>query len=176
MAKKPRVYADSCCFIDVVKQDVRQPPKEPGRDEDVARFKLVLEASRDGEISLFTSSVSLVECLHADNKLDEEVKRKFKSLLTSGQYVTLAGVDPFIAEDARDIKWVHGISMKGLDYLHLATAVQLDCSELLTTDRKHMLDKREAIYKKVSVRVRRPVDTTSLSSDRLQLKISGGDS
>lgn len=62
------------------------------------------------EVHLFTSTLTIAECRHVgDTVLTEEVKSRFNRLLMSGQYLRLVQMTPFIASDARDLHWVHGI-------------------------------------------------------------------
>src|SRR5690606_29225978 len=108
----PKLYIDSCCFIDAAKTAIKAKLPE-GRDRDVLFFKRILESSRAGEIELYTSTLTVVECLHAGGDLSDEVKRVFTSLLCSGQYVRLVTPDLFVAERSRDLRWVHDITVKG---------------------------------------------------------------
>jgi hypothetical protein len=62
------------------------------------------------------------------------VKSEFDRLLMSGQYVRLVQMTPFIAVDARDLRWVHGIALKGADSVHVASALAMKCSEFLTSN------------------------------------------
>ena len=58
----------------------------------------------------------------------------FRDMLTSGQYVILVQDSVLIGEQARDLLWVHGISLKGADAVHVASAVAAGCSEFVTFD------------------------------------------
>jgi hypothetical protein len=132
MADKSRIYLDSCCFIDAAKQAIGILPTE--RDADVWYIRQVLEAHKDGEIVAFTSVLTITECTHADGNIDARVQGVFSRLLTSGQYVTLVQPTPFIAADGRDLRWKHGITLSGADYLHVASGLAVKCTEFLTTD------------------------------------------
>lgn len=86
---------------------------------------------------VFTSVLTITECLHADCVADDRVKNLFTRLLTSGQYFTLVQPTPFLAADARDLRWRHGIEgVRGADYIHLQSALSTRCREFLTTDTK----------------------------------------
>lgn len=129
-----RVYIDSCAFIDMAKVAVGKIIATD-RESDVWHMKRLLEAGRDKEVEIFTSTLTIAECTHVgDNDISDEVKANFSALLTSGQYVRLVETTPFIGEDARDLRWLHGISLKGADSLHVATALDRKCEELLTTN------------------------------------------
>ncbi len=132
MAEKSRIYLDSCCFIDIAKQSIGILPT--ARDVDVWYLWKILEAHKDGEIAVFTSMLSIVECTHADGNMTPKVRDLFIRLLMSGQYVTLVQPTPFLAADGRDLRWKHGVTLKGADYLHIASGLAVKCAEFLTTD------------------------------------------
>lgn len=134
MADVRRVYIDSCAFIDMVKVAVGKVI-DSDRESDVWHMKRLLEASRDKEVEVFTSTLTISECTHiGDDDISDEVKSNFSALLTSGQYVRLVQTTPFIGEDARDLRWRHDIRLKGADSLHVATALDRKCEEFLTTN------------------------------------------
>lgn len=131
MAELRRAYLDSCCFIDMVKTSVGQVLSTE-REEDVWYLKRLLEAHRDGEVALFTSTMTIAECSHVgEERPSEKVKSEFTRLLTSGQYVRLVQATPFVAQDARDLRWSHGIALRGMDTVHVASALQMKCEEFL---------------------------------------------
>jgi len=79
----------------------------------------------------------VAECTHAgDENITDEVKELFVRFLTSGKHVVLIQPDVFVAEDARDLRWKHKISLSGADALHVASALSVGCKEFLTTDQK----------------------------------------
>jgi hypothetical protein len=49
MANNPKLYVDSCCFIDAAKHEIQRLP-DTGRAKDVWFVKKLLEASRDRKI------------------------------------------------------------------------------------------------------------------------------
>lgn len=169
------MYIDTCCFIDLAKYMVDEVVRSE-REQEVAYVKMILEAMRAGEIEGYTSTLTIVECLHVNGEITEEGKSVFKSLLTSGQYVTLISPTPFIAEAARDLRWVDGIVIpgNGADYLHVASALEVRCRELLTFDgekkRRGILDVAGAIALK-GLAVRKPSETTSLTDARRQMSL-----
>jgi PIN domain len=131
---KPRIYMDSCCFIDMAKHKIGSP-SVTHRANEIWHYRQLLRASRDGHISVVTSTLTIAECQYADSKPPEEiVKVLFSKLLMSGQYVSLVQPTPFIAADARDLLWNHGISLKGADGLHVASALERRCIEFISTD------------------------------------------
>lgn len=52
MRIRPRLYLDSCCFIDVVKEQVGQLPTDAGRANDVWHLKQLMKAHRNGDVQL----------------------------------------------------------------------------------------------------------------------------
>jgi predicted nucleic acid-binding protein len=134
MADKARVYMDSCCFIDMAKQAIGTLPTH--RNQDVWYCWKLLEANKDGEIEVLTSVLTIAECTHADGNSDQKVRDLFTRVLMSGQYVQLVQPTPFIAADARDLRWQHGLTLRGADALHVASALFLKATDFLTTDDK----------------------------------------
>jgi hypothetical protein len=63
MAEARRVYIDSCCFIDMVKVKLGKVLNSD-RELDVWHLKHLLEAHRDKEVELFTSTLTIAECSH----------------------------------------------------------------------------------------------------------------
>ena len=113
MADAQRIYIDSCCFIDMVKTKVGKKLVSD-REMDVWFLKRLLEANRDGEVHCFTSTFSIAECSHdGDGKVTDTVKSEFNRLLMSGQYIRLVQMTPFIAQDARDLRWNHNLGIRG---------------------------------------------------------------
>src|SRR5690606_38501640 len=105
MAELRRIYIDTCCFVDVVRIDLGHL-LTTDKEEDVWHVKKLLEANRDGEVAIYTSSLTIAECRHAGEGLvTDAVKSQFSRLLMSGQYVRLVQMTPFIAQDARDLTW-----------------------------------------------------------------------
>jgi hypothetical protein len=64
------------------------------REHDVWHLKRLLEAHRDKEIELYTSTLTIAECCHVgDPDINPTVKSEFTRLLVSGQYVRLVQVN-----------------------------------------------------------------------------------
>lgn len=168
---KPRIYLDACPFIDAAKRQIGQLPQ--GRDTDLQYFKLILEAAKAGELLAFTSTLTVAECLHANGDMSDSVKKTFKALLSSGRYVTLVTPDPFLAEEARDLRWVHGIDLasRGADYLHVASALQMRCSEFVTTDGP--IRRKEPQLARLGLRVVTASGTNALTAERRQQPLPG---
>lgn len=134
MADRIKIYMDSCCFIDMAKHAVGILP--PVRIQDVWHSWKLLEANKDRELDVITSVLSIAECTHADGNTDPKVRDLFTRVLMSGQYVQLVQPTPFIGADARDLRWNHGIALRGADLMHVASGFSLKAAEFLTTDEK----------------------------------------
>jgi hypothetical protein len=169
----PRVYIDSCWFIEAARFDLTGTTSDPDRENEVAFLKAILEASRDGEVDVFTSTLTLAECLHVDGCTDPTVQDLYRGLLSSGRYVTLVQPDVFVCEDARLLRWHHGIAMSGADGVHVASAIAMRCTEFLTCDGKISSygDKIAAAY---GLRVLPPSGTDCLGEERLQPNLLDG--
>ena len=87
------VYLDACCFIEAVKHDIGIAITTD-RQRDVWHYKQLMQANRDGEISVYTSVLSIAECSHAAGDVSDAVKSAFKRLLLSGQYLSLVQPTP----------------------------------------------------------------------------------
>ena len=66
----------------------------------------------------------------------DETKQLFSDFLWSGQYVELVAFDPFVAERARDLRWVDNVKIKNNDAIHVATGLIERAVEFLTVDEK----------------------------------------
>lgn len=149
MADNRRVYVDSCCFIDMVRVDIGLR-SDGDRELDVWYLKRLLEANRDREVDIFTSTLAIAECMHVgEQDVSADVKSRFDRLLLSGQYVKLVQVTPFIAQDARDLRWVHGIAVSGADGLHVASAISMKCEEFISADKRlsRAMKYRDSLFK-----------------------------
>jgi len=167
MPDKRGIYLDSCCFIDMVKENVGQA-LETDRVKDVWYLKQLTQACRDGEIETFTSVLTIAECTHAGDDISQGVKDRFNDLLMSGQYVRLIQPTPFIAMDARDLRWKHSVSVGGADGLHIASALDLKCEEFVTTDTRMKKASAMAVLSALGMRMIRPSETHCLPAKYLQ--------
>lgn len=172
MAGNRAVYLDACCFIDMVKEAVGQPLASD-RTSDVWYLKQITQACRDNELDVFTSIISIAECTHVDGDMSPSVKAQFESLLMSGQYVRLVQPTPFIATDARDLRWKHSIALRGADAIHVASALDRKCEEFVTTDGQAKKMAAKATLATMGLRVIRASDTKCLPSKYLQFKLPG---
>jgi predicted nucleic acid-binding protein len=130
---------ESCCFIDVAKYTLERKDSISDladREGHIQHCIKILEAAKNGELRLFTANLTISECQHLDGFIDDEVKRLFRSVLTSGRIVQIITDSIFIAEQARDLRWKHQICLSGADSHHVSTALEAGCEEFITFDSK----------------------------------------
>lgn len=164
---KPKLYIETTSFIDMAKEAVGTLPKD--RDDDVWFSKKLLEANRDGKIAVYTATLTIAECQHADGITDERVQKIFKAMLTSGQYVSLVQDTVLVAESARNLRWNHKLAFRGADAMHVASALEMGCSEFITTDEKIL--SRAAELAGLGLRVIRAHQTSYLPAEYRQGKL-----
>ncbi len=136
MSKKDieRIYFDSCAFIEMIgfKHDSDRFSAE---EKERAWFCWrLLKASQDKALKVFTSALTINECLYVKDKdrnpIDsgeefDNIKRLFRSIFESGKSgVYLVELTPPINIEARNLFWEGGIQIrKAMDRIHLATAI-----------------------------------------------------
>lgn len=177
MADQRRIYVDSCCFIDLVKTKIGKGITSD-KEHDVWFLKRLLDAHRDGEVLVFTSVLTIAECRHAgDDDVSDKVKSQFNRLLISGQYVRLAQMTPFTAQDARDLRWVHNISgLRGPDSIHIASALEMKCEEFLSCNGKlARVGAQSEPLSRLGLYVKRPQDTACLPAKYRQMELRDGE-
>lgn len=164
---KRRLYVDSNAIIDLVKFKVGVGI-QPKREQDAWHLQRMLDAARGGKVQVFTSAISIAECTQVEdqNKL-EQAKPFFLGLLASGRGgFTLVQPTMTLMEKARDLRWMHAISLKGLDAIHAATAVQFRCEELWTRDGKFA--KYSSEFAAMGMKVCAPRETDCLPNEYRQ--------
>lgn len=170
MIMASRIYIDTCCFIEHAKGCIDD---KSGFDEkDLEYVGMILEAGLQGAVELYTSSVTISECLHTGDgtNISDEIKRLFRSILTSGKILSLISADLFIAERARDLRWDDNITLKPLDAIHLASAIDAECEEIWTGDHFGKQDKeaRKVLSNDLGVRIVLPKETSLLPPEYKQ--------
>lgn len=175
MAKLKRVYFDNTMFVDVVKVDLGKSV-EDGRDDDVWMAKRLMEAHRDKEIQVMTSMFTIAECTHAgEGDISKEARFLIDKLLTSGDYVHLIQMTPFMATDARDLRWKHDINLKGADGFHAASALSEGCEEFVTSNgRFGRLHKHSDAFEALGMRIIHARDTQCLPAKYRQIGMGEG--
>jgi predicted nucleic acid-binding protein len=132
-ANPPKVYCESCCFIDLAKKQ-HGVTTDPARDRHLWFAEQILRAGRAGDLQVYTLTLTTVECLHIDRQYTPEIQRIFKTLLSGASGIIPIQPDPFVVERARDLRWVHNLTLKPFDSLHVAAALEVGCTEFITTD------------------------------------------
>lgn len=165
---KPRIYIDACPIIDLVKHRL-QMQSEDDRQRDAWFTDRLIQAAKQQKVELFTSTLTIAECTHVkDEQKDKEAQPFFLGLLASGKSgFALVQSTVTIAENARNLRWIHGLALKGADAIHVAAAIAMKCDEFITTDEKGLLKRAEALAN-LNLRVCRPSDTKLLPPEFLQ--------
>lgn len=171
-----KIYFDANCFIDIVSHD-----KTTKMDDHVWHCFNLLKASQDGEVEVFTSLLTLTECLGVKNKagetvVTEEVKRLFNSILLSGQGgVTIIEPTEIIILKARDLRWNDGIKLKGaMDMIHVASAIEVGCCEFITTEKRRFEQEADNLKKLGLTILNNGKDTNCLPDSYRQLELGDG--
>jgi hypothetical protein len=133
MSSVPRIYCDANPIIELAKY--AKKTHDPNRERDLWFMQQMLRAAQNEEIDLFTSTISVAECVSAGDDWDNEVQEFLVGTLTSGRMFKLVQDSIFVAERARDLRWKDNIRLKGMDAIHVASALNADCSEFLTWDK-----------------------------------------
>lgn len=140
----PSIYMDACCFIDLAKSAL-SVYTSPKREPHIFYCRKFLDAARAKDVTVYTSTATVVECVHITDEsqpgkpvVEEEASRAlFRGMLMSGKSGVMPVMPtPRITDMARDLKWVHEISCRPMDRLHLATAIEMKCTHFLSTDGK----------------------------------------
>jgi hypothetical protein len=175
MAEVRKSYLDACCFIDMVKTKVGKT-LTTDKEHDVWFLKRLLEANRDREVALYTSTLTIAECSHGGSgDISPTVKSEFNRLLMSGQYVNLVQMTAFIAQDARDLRWNYGIALRGADSIHVASALAIKCEEFLSANgRLTRLSQHNNRLTNLGLQARNGRDTQCLPDRYRQLGLDDG--
>jgi hypothetical protein len=171
---KPRIYIDACPIIDLVRHRLQMHSTDD-RQKDAWFMDRLIQAAKQGKIELFTSTLTIAECTHVhDQKKDKDAQPFFMGVLASGKS-GFALVQPTvtIAENARNLRWLHGLALKGADAIHVASALAMKCDEFVTTDGKGLLKRAEG-FAKLNLRVSRPSETRLLPPDFMQENLFQG--
>jgi predicted nucleic acid-binding protein len=149
---KPKIYLDSCCFIDVVKRDTGGTlPTD--KTADAWYVKAILRAHAAKDLEVYTSLITVGECLSLEKgqpAVPQDVQDRFRSLITSGQYVSLVNPTPKTARSIQDFRWQHGLVLGSPDAIHFASALERGCVEFITTDDRLQKPKVAAAIPKLS--------------------------
>lgn len=146
MTTKLKLYFDTNVFIEVIKNKLSLPLTHSVTEVDFARD--LFQLHRDDKIQVVTSIATISEVTKVDGSpadgQTQRVKNEIHGLLCSGQYCHLLSPDYSTMIRARDLIW-SGAGRRGMDGIHLASAVQHRCDEFVTFDGKDFQRKKEKI-------------------------------
>jgi hypothetical protein len=166
----PRIYIEACPLIDVIKHALGVSV-DAARENDIWHTQACLRSALAGEMEIVTSTLTIAECRRAgDGPVPEETKRLISSILASGRVMILSQVTLAIAEKARDLEWIDGISLRGADAIHVASAIETKCQEFFTIDGRGPL-KNATKIKSFGLSIIRPADTALLDPRYKQRKL-----
>ena len=132
MSAIPCIYSDANPIIELAK--FAKNTHDPTRERDIWMMQQILKAASNEEISLYTSTISVAECVAAGDDWGPDVQEFFVGTLTSGRMFKLVQDSIFVAERARDLRWKDNIRLSGMDAIHVASALEAKCTEFLTWD------------------------------------------
>lgn len=165
MIVNPRIYCDANPIIELAR--FAKKTHDHLREPDLAMMERLLKAANNEEIALFTSSISIAECVAAGDDYGQDVQEFFVGVLTSGRMFKLVQDSIFVAERARDLRWKDDIRLKGADAIHVASALEAKCSEFITWDKdmnKDKVSEKSKALAKLGLKFIVPTETELLPS------------
>ena len=117
----PKISWDSNCFIAILSEEV-------GRAEICST---ILRRAERGEIELHTSYIGLVETVRIPGVSDDEAEGRIRKFFDS-PFINKEEVEDEVATEARRLQRIANI--RGVDAVHLATALLIDADVLHTYD------------------------------------------
>jgi predicted nucleic acid-binding protein len=163
MSSGPRIYSDANPIIELAKY--AKKTHDPNRERDLWMMRQILRAAQSEEVSLFTSTISVAECVAAGDDWGVDVQEFFVGVLTSGRMFRLVQDSVFVAERARDLRWKDNIRLSGMDAIHVASALEAGCTEFLTWDngiKKNRLAEKASALAALGLQVITPCNTRLL--------------
>ena len=165
MSSIPRVYSDANPIIELAKFGKKL--HDPKRERDLWMMEQILKAANNGEVSLYTSTISVAECVAVGDDWSSDVQEFYVGVLTSGRMFKLVQDTIFVAERARDLRWKDNIRLSGMDAIHVASALEMNCTDFLTWDsgiRKNKLSEKFEALVALGLNVIQPGEIKSLPS------------
>ncbi len=132
MSTTPRIYSDANPIIELAKWSKKA--HDPAREADLKTMEQLLKAANNRLVDMFTSSISVAECVAVGDDWGPDVQEFFNGVLTSGRLLALVQDTIFVTEYARDLRWKHNVRLSGMDAIHVASAIEAKCTEFLTWD------------------------------------------
>jgi predicted nucleic acid-binding protein len=145
MPNTPKIYIESCPIIDMAKYKAKVSlgtnlAIQAQRQNNVWFCNQILKAARNGDLIVYSSALSAVECTHVEPGQPVpslEIQDFFNMLLSSGRSgITRVQPTETIQMLAKNIKWKDAVPLGGMDAIHVATALHMGCEEFITTDGK----------------------------------------
>lgn len=161
----PHIYCDANPIIELAK--LSKNTHSPERARDLWFLGQMLKAADNAEIELYTSSISIAECVSAGDDWGKDVQEFFINILSSGRMFRLVQDSIFVAEQARDLRWTHNLVLKGADAIHVASALEAECKELVSWDadmNNPRAAEKVAVLKKLGIDVILPSQSQLLPS------------
>lgn len=153
------------------------PSERARRENNVWFCKRILEAARNGDLLVYTTALSSVECTHVEPGQPippQDIQDFFNMLLSSGRSgITRVQAIEAITMRAKNIKWKDGVALGGFDAIHVATALHMGCQEFITTDGKIYKNRDKFSHHKLSII--QASETTLLPDEYRQDELGDGD-
>ena len=178
MPEPQKIYIESCQFIDMARHQAKlalttDKDEVARRESDVWHSKQLLKAAVDKKVRIFTSFITMAECTHLQDSNavpDDSIKRFYMGLLGSGKGgIDLVAPTLGIMERARQLRWNSGITLGGVDSIHVASAIEMGCAELITTDKKFFTNKKKIAD--LGLRIIRASETAHLPGEYMQFQL-----
>jgi predicted nucleic acid-binding protein len=126
------LYWDACCFLSYIN----------GIKDRIVVLEEILRRADDHDIVIVTSVISVVEVAfvleeQTKRKLSKKAEQRIDRLLGNKRAVMLVELHERIAKDARSLMrtgLTHGLALKPMDAIHLATARSLSIVEVHSYD------------------------------------------
>lgn len=133
-----RRYFDSCIFIYVVTGDKRFEPA----------CSAAIQAAEQGHFKLVTSMLTMIEVIKdktgayvPSKKIQDKITDFFEH-----DYILMVQSTRAIMVRARELCWKYGsVNLKGVDAVHLASALHAGCTTLYTYDDRLLKTKEPGI-------------------------------
>ena len=117
-------------------QVMQMGPESLEHFREAIAMEQILRAARDDNLDVFTSSLTVAEVVHLGPKppTDDEKELIERLLLSGRDGIQIVEASPFVAMKARDLVWADELYEGAMDRIHVAPALEVGASELLTID------------------------------------------